>query len=51
MWEYVIVGVVVFVALAAAVYSLYRSLTGKAKGPCGQCPMKINCNSKKADAA
>ncbi|MCK4623832.1 MAG: FeoB-associated Cys-rich membrane protein [Phycisphaerae bacterium] len=51
MWEYAIVGVVVFAALAGAAWSLYRSLTDKAKGPCGQCPMKNSCNSNKADAA
>ncbi len=51
MWEYVIVGIVVFVAVAGAAWSLYRSLTGKAKGPCNHCPMKNTCNSNKADSA
>jgi hypothetical protein len=51
MWEYVIVGVVVFAALACAAWSLYRSLTGKSNGHCGHCPMKDSCNSNKTNAS
>lgn len=50
MWEYVIVGVIVFAAGAFGVYSLYRSLTGRGKCSCGQCPMKNYCDSNKTES-
>ena len=46
IWEYTIVIAILLAAVAGAIYSLYRSLTGKSKHRCGHCPMKNTCESK-----
>ncbi len=47
MWEYTIVIVILLAAVAGAIYSLYRILTGKGKRRCSHCPMKNNCESNR----
>ncbi|MDY7011283.1 MAG: hypothetical protein SVV80_11110 [Planctomycetota bacterium] len=47
MWEYAIVVVILLAAVAGAIYSLYRILTGRSKHHCSHCPMKNNCESNR----
>ena len=47
-WQYIIVGIVVAVAFALALRSIYRAINHKksALNPCDSCQLKDSCNKK-----
>lgn len=50
IWQYIIVGIVVVVAFALAIRSIYRAITHKksALNPCNDCKLKDSCNKKES---